>query len=78
MLRGCVLDIGDGACVRIAEHSDAALWIDCGSTSGGLYAAARWRNYFRYSRWYLCASATALCLTHFHDDHYNGLLYHSE
>jgi hypothetical protein len=74
MLRGCALDIGDGACIRIAARRDATLWIDCGSSSGGSYAARRWLNYLHNSRYYGRNQATSLCLTHFHDDHYNGLL----
>ena len=67
-------DVGDGLCMAICTIFGKAIQIDCGS-QGAAEAAVlgleRIRRHFPLSP---LNGPDAFCLSHFHADHYNGLL----
>ena len=48
--------------------------MDCGSQQGGRHAATRWREAVRPGDWFE-REPSAICVTHYHTDHYNGLVW---
>ena len=71
-----IADVGDGLCVRVCCGSDFALTIDCGSRWD---AERAFRGLERLDeRTWPWTNDTALLVSHFHVDHYNGLAYGAE
>ncbi len=63
-------DVGDGLCFSIRTIFENFIHIDCGSTQGSKIALAG------LERIYNCfKSPDIFILSHFHIDHYNGLLF---
>lgn len=67
-----VADVGDGLCVGIRTTAWETVQIDCGSQQGGKVAFDGLKRTL-----YKAPRRIAFVLTHFHIDHYNGLLYAS-
>lgn len=72
MRRVIAFDVGDGACIRLITLSDRLLHIDCGSQDGAEMAYDR-----LLTSEHLLWAPQAFVLSHFHADHYNGLLFAS-
>ena len=74
-----LVHVGDGLCHRF-ERIDGwgwprdALQVDCGSQQGMRRAAERWMASVGVPELYETA---AVCVTHYHTDHYNGLVWAS-
>ncbi|WP_143536981.1 MBL fold metallo-hydrolase [Rubricoccus marinus] len=69
-----LLAVGDGLSMY-ASCGWAGLHVDCGSQSGGAFAASRWVNgCSAEERW----RTDAFLITHYHTDHYNGWVYASD
>jgi hypothetical protein len=64
-----IADVGDGLCMAI-QTGRGLIHIDCGSQQGGHVAYAAYRKILRWSK-----GKDIFVLTHFHQDHYNGLLH---
>ena len=67
-----VADVGDGLCMAINTISGEIIQIDWGSQEGGRTAFTGFKKIHYYLR-----SPDVFILSHFHVDHYNGLLYAS-
>ncbi|MBT9168902.1 MAG: hypothetical protein DDT19_02253 [Syntrophomonadaceae bacterium] len=67
-----VSDVGDGLCVSVGSLFGDTLQIDCGSQQGSSVAAHGLIKTFDYFH-----GPDVFILSHFHIDHYNGLLYAS-
>jgi len=65
----CVTDVKDGLCMAIRTLFGDTILIDCGSQQGPCEALNGLRNLFEYFY-----SPDVFLLSHFHLDHYNGLL----
>lgn len=64
-----VADVGDGLCIAIHTIFGKTIQIDCGSHDGSNVALNGFDRIYR-----LLFSPDVFCLSHFHADHYNGLL----
>jgi metal-dependent hydrolase (beta-lactamase superfamily II) len=62
-----VLDVGDGLCVQIETDAKNHVLLDCGSRQEFI---ARRLSY----EWQRIVKANTFILSHFHHDHYSGLL----
>jgi ribonuclease BN (tRNA processing enzyme) len=62
-----VSDVGDGLCMELRVMSNETIQIDWGSQQGGRFAFIKGNN----------INPDVFILSHFHADHYNGLLYAS-
>jgi ribonuclease BN (tRNA processing enzyme) len=67
-----VSDVGDGLCMAIDTFFGETIQIDCGSSQGRKVALKGLMNL--YKRFY---SLDVFILSHFHMDHYNGLMFAS-
>ena len=63
-------DVGDGLCLSIRTISGDLIQIDCGSNQGSKIALAGLEKIYDYSN-----TPDIFILSHFHIDHYNGLLF---
>ena len=68
-LHTCVVDVGQGSCTILGQGSSYCM-VDCGSGSGGTYAAGNAREALTAMRG---MTIQALILTHYDADHINGL-----
>lgn len=71
----CVADVGDGLCLAISTVRGPIVQIDCGSQDGSEVAFAGLTRVYGGSLG--AVGPDAFVLSHFHVDHYNGLLYAS-
>lgn len=62
-------DVGDGLCFSIRTISENFIQIDCGSSQGSEIASAGLKRIYEYFK------PDIFILSHFHIDHYNGLLF---
>jgi beta-lactamase superfamily II metal-dependent hydrolase len=68
-----VADVGDGLCIAIRTIFGDIIQIDCGSQQGGKKAYLKLQNVVIN----LLSKPDIFILSHFHTDHYNGILYAS-
>ena len=68
------IHVGDGLCHRLDRPGwgPVGLQIDCGSQQGARLAAERWQRTTYPSA---LLHTGAICVTHYHTDHYNGLVW---
>ena len=64
-----VADVGDGLCMAVNTIFGKIFQIDCGSQDGSKIALDGFDRLHHYS-----FGPDVFCLSHFHEDHYNGLL----
>jgi len=64
-----VANVGDGLCVALHTVAGKTIQIDCGSNKGGDTALEGWERCYSFF-----GSPSVFILSHFHVDHYNGLL----
>ena len=69
MRQTCVADVGDGLCMAIHTIFGKTVQIDCGSQDGSNIALNGFDRIY-----HALFGPDAFCLSHFHVDHYNGLL----
>jgi hypothetical protein len=67
-----IADVGDGICIGVRTLVGESVQIDCGSQQGGELAFEGLKRTL-----YGAGGRTVFILSHFHIDHYNGLLYAS-
>ena len=67
-----IADVGDGLCVGVRTMSGQTIQIDCGSQQG---SKVGFEGLLRTLYW--TRRESVFVLSHFHIDHYNGLLYAS-
>ena len=67
-----IADVGDGLCMSINTISDEIIQIDCGSQQGSKVALKGLERSLLYFH-----DPDVFILSHFHGDHYNGILYAS-
>jgi len=67
-----IADVEDGLCVAIDTISGKTVQIDCGSQHGNQVAFDGWLRTTLFN-----ADTHVFVLSHFHNDHYNGLLHAS-
>ncbi|MEW6425902.1 MAG: hypothetical protein AB1523_14405, partial [Bacillota bacterium] len=65
-----VADVGDGLCMAFKTIFGDLVQVDCGSRNSEMAFNGLQRIYCPF------ASPDIFILSHFHIDHYNGLLYH--
>ena len=68
----CIADVGDGLCMGVNTLAGKIIQIDCGSQQGSKVAFEG----FKRVGYGICGESVFV-LSHFHIDHYNGLLYAS-
>ena len=68
-----VTDVGDGLCLTIGSHRRSRVQVDCGSQQGARFSALQWIQ--GSAGVPLRHSIKALILSHYHTDHYNGLVW---
>lgn len=64
-------DVGDGLCFSIRTISENFIQIDCGSAQGSKIALEGLERIYDYFK---IKTPDIFILSHFHIDHYNGLL----
>lgn len=67
-----VADVGDGLCMAVESIFGEIIQIDCGSQEGNKVAFNGWEKIINHFY-----TPDVFILSHFHIDHYNGLLYAS-
>ncbi len=72
-----VADVEDGLCLALCTISGDTIQIDCGSQKGGNIAYRGWRRIDNGPFNPVSDRPDVFILSHFHVDHYNGLLYAS-
>jgi ribonuclease BN (tRNA processing enzyme) len=80
MKRIGMADVGDGLCMKLNMISDSKIYIDCGSQQGGECAfkgLKRIDHDYCHRSHFLnqCHVHSIFILSHFHADHYNGLIH---
>ncbi len=68
-----IANVGDGLCISLDTISDKIIQVDCGSQDGSEIAFEGW---LRCNQFFM-RLGNVFILSHFHIDHYNGLLYAS-